>query len=1236
LFTTQLCSERLLPVVVLALLVLTTGVVSASEQVTVTVLHTTDLHGHVLAWQDYGDGPAAHGLARLATLVKEARAEDPEALLLDGGDTIQGSPLELVAHTRMPDRPDPTVAVMNLIGYDAMMVGNHDFDFGWETLDAARRSADFPWLAANVHHQGKPAFEIYKVYEVHGVRIGVLGLTTPAVPLWLDMSGYQGVTFEDAVETAQHWVPVLREKERCDAVVIFTHQGLESDPRTGAPYEGQLRGENAAYALATQVPGVDVIIMGHTHRVLPFERVGDVLLTQAGKHAENLGRVTLAFSRENGESPWQLGEKRGNVTPVTLETEPDDAVLAAVDTYATATTAYLDEVVAEADAEFNSALGRLEDNSVLDLIHKVQLEYGEADVSLASLFTTEARFGPGPVQVRDLASIYIYENTLYTIEITGEKLHAALENSARYFRQYDFGHASGSPIAAGFPGFNFDTAAGVTYEIDVTEPPGNRIKKLRYLGNPLDDSRLLRVAVNSYRMSGSGGYGMLSSAKVIKKTNEGIRELLVRYAQGKGTLRPEVDDNWHLTPAYLSSPGRDALDRLVRFGVIPTEEAKKLRPGDRMTRGLYASWLGSAYGPPAASGQIESPFDDVPVAMGPALARAAEAGAFVSFDDDFFRPMDALDLLTAVDWTAHADYGGRIPDRRGGYNRPGREPAQEKHPPVPPELRPENAPALYGETKLPSEVEEFALVNGYMAEWRAGADPMKLTVADGAMLLAAARYPVITVLETTDFHGAMMPGQTERGSDRPVGSTPVLAAYIERERATNPGGTLLIDGGDLMQGTMISNLSHGRAIIAQMNHLDYLATAIGNHEFDWGLDTLYARIKEAEFAALGANLFPVGDSRPVDWVEPYRIFELRGLDVAVIGFCTVATPYTTMPAHVADLQFPDPAPVAQKLVEEVREKGADVVVLVGHLPARQDSLWGPVSGELADLAAQVEGEDVAFGGHSHNIVLGRVDGIPVMIPGAQGRALGRVDLIVDRKSGEVMESYGEIISTYADAIEPDPFMTAFTDSIRIEVAQVADREICEAPEALERNRRSESGIGNWVSDAILKAVNADVALQNPGGLRASIEAGPVTVREVYRVMPFDNVIATVVLTGDQLFEVVEHGVNARGCVQVSGLRYVFDPSRPDEENIIEITLADGSPLDPKAEYLVAVNNFMSQGGDGYTMLSEGKNLEVTSILIRDAMLADCEAKAASGQKLLPPLDGRIRTVESPVAVPANR
>ena len=205
----------------------------SQEQVVITLLHTADIHGHVLPTADFEEEPAAHGLARVATLVAAEREQDPDALLLDAGDTIQGAPLELVAHTRLPDSPDPTITAMNLMGYDAMAVGNHEFDFGPERLEAARETAEFPFLSANVIRDRHPVFEPYRVFEVKGVRVGVLGLTTPTIPEWLGEDLIGDLEFVDAVTAAKQWVPRLREEENCDAVIVLTHQGLERNARTG-------------------------------------------------------------------------------------------------------------------------------------------------------------------------------------------------------------------------------------------------------------------------------------------------------------------------------------------------------------------------------------------------------------------------------------------------------------------------------------------------------------------------------------------------------------------------------------------------------------------------------------------------------------------------------------------------------------------------------------------------------------------------------------------------------------------------------------------------------------------------------------------------------------------------------------------------------------------------------------------------------------------------------------------
>jgi 2',3'-cyclic-nucleotide 2'-phosphodiesterase/3'-nucleotidase len=484
----------------------------------------------------------------------------------------------------------------------------------------------------------------------------------------------------------------------------------------------------------------------------------------------------------------------------------------------------------------------------------------------------------------------------------------------------------------------------------------------------------------------------------------------------------------------------------------------------------------------------------------------------------------------------------------------------------------------------------------------------------------------ITVLWTTDFHGAIRARERER--NRPIGSTPILAAYLDRERARNPLGTVLLDGGDCMQGSMASNLSYGRAVIEQMNRLGYDASAIGNHEFDWSADTFAARARESRFPWLGANIYlRDGETRPA-WAGESVLLERQGVRIGVVGFATVSTPSVTMPSHVAAFRFRAPASLARAAIRDLRARGADVVLVIGHLPARQSHRGGPITGELAELGAAIEGEDALLGGHSHNLVRGEVDGVPALIAGSHGRAIGRLDLTVDRRTRRVVAHRSALITTYADAIQPDPGFTAFAESLDRALRSIAGHVLCDAPRALDRDRAGESPLGNWVADVMRRAAGAEVAVHNPGGLRASIDAGPVTAEEVFEVMPFDNRLVTLELTGAEILAAVEHGLANNGCLQVSGIRYRFAPSRPRGERVLVLTLDDGTPIDHGRRFRVATNEFLADGGDGYWMIERGAALVRTDTLVREALIADCEARGRRGEPLAPARDGRIVRTEA--------
>ena len=516
----------------------------------VTILSTTDLHGNILPVDYYTNKQDDRGLAKVATLIKRARKENPKLLLLDSGDTIQGTPLEYFHNRKNNAPPDPMMLSMNALHYDAMTVGNHEYNFGLKVLEKARHEAQFPWLSANTYRKGtdQTAYDPYLIKEVNGVRVGILGLTTPGIPNWENPPNYEGLEFRETVSEAQKWVKVLRERERVDLVVIAMHMGLEEDLRTGELNPSNVVNENAAVKIARQVAGVDVILMGHTHREVPAVYINGVLLTQADYWGHRLARVDIYLEKtEGGNGRWQVVAKAARTIPVS-DVPPDEEVSKLAAPYDRETQSWLSRAIGESPAELTAQDSRFRDTAIMDLIQLAQLEAGKADVSVAAPFNLQARIPKGSVTVRDIAGLYVYDNTLYILEVTGQQLKDALEHSARYFRAYVPGKPPSDQVDDAIPAFNFDIAEGVTYDLDISKPFGERIQNLRFHGQPISPTQKLRLAVNNYRVNGGGGYTMYKQARIVSQSSEEIRNLIIDWVERHKTVPAEPTNNWRLLP----------------------------------------------------------------------------------------------------------------------------------------------------------------------------------------------------------------------------------------------------------------------------------------------------------------------------------------------------------------------------------------------------------------------------------------------------------------------------------------------------------------------------------------------------------------------------------------------------------------------------------------------------------------------------------------------------------------
>ncbi|MEW2272012.1 twin-arginine translocation signal domain-containing protein [Streptomyces sp. SID685] len=551
-----------------------------------SILGTTDLHGHVFDWDYYADAPYTDkagnsvGVARVATLIKQQREAKGEhrVLLVDAGDIIQGTSLayyfarvDPITGTDGKRGPKHPMAVaMNHMRYDAAALGNHEFNYGIDTLRKFEDQCDFPLLGANALHAKtlRPAFEPYTVKHIKvpgapDIKVGILGLTNPGIAIW-DKDNVGGkLVFPGLVEQAKKYVPRLRALG-CDVVFLTDHSGLDGSSSWGdeLPYI-----ENASNLVAEQVPGIDAILVGHTHVEVPSYTVKndetgeDVLLSEPYCWGYRLSVFDFELELRHGQ--WKVTSKKAQtLNPNGVAEDPQIKKLLEADHELVVK--YVNTPVGTCTAALSAAESCWKDVPIMDFIHKVQTETVRAGlsaadaalplISVAAPFSRTAEIPQGNVTIKDIAGLYIYDNTLYAKKLTGAQLKDYLEYAAKYYIRVPAGTKVDTATltnANSFWDYMYDTAAGVDYEIDIAQPEGSRIKNLSYNGTAVADDQVFVVAVNNYRANGGSGYPHIASAEIAYSSTNEIRDMMIDYVTATKTLDPAdfAVTNWKLTQA---------------------------------------------------------------------------------------------------------------------------------------------------------------------------------------------------------------------------------------------------------------------------------------------------------------------------------------------------------------------------------------------------------------------------------------------------------------------------------------------------------------------------------------------------------------------------------------------------------------------------------------------------------------------------------------------------------------
>ena len=541
-----------------ALAVLTAAITSGTAFAgNLTVFSTSDIHGSIIGWNYFTAQPADVGLAKISTIIKEARSQkgaNDDILVVDGGDILQGTPLD----TYMVQHPNewkthPMFDAFNTIGYDAIELGNHEFNFGLNFLQKAI-GKNKNVLAANVidDKTGKTwkGVQPYllKTVNIDGekVKVGIIGTDTPAIPMFEDPSHYAGVHFVDQVPVFRQCVKELQAKG-ADIIIGITHSGVPRDDRSGE--------ENQVVDIAKACPELSLLICAHNHVVIDntsdltgpdgtiYQKsvINGVPVIESGKDGKFLGKSVLSINKQNGK--WKVNHV--STQAISMKGVADDPqIVKQVAPWHEKTLKHLQKVIGKASADYLGAESNHQDSAIVDLINEVQRHYAGTQLSAAASFNTSQNINKGNITLQDLSGLYIYENYLYGIEINGAELRKYMEHAAKFYGKS--------------PDYNYDMMQGVDYTIDLTKPVGQRITKLQYQGKEVKDTDTFTLAINDYRMNGGSGYmeamGYTNGKKpkvvfdsMRKYGDDGqMRSLMIRYVQEKGTITPTCDHNWQV------------------------------------------------------------------------------------------------------------------------------------------------------------------------------------------------------------------------------------------------------------------------------------------------------------------------------------------------------------------------------------------------------------------------------------------------------------------------------------------------------------------------------------------------------------------------------------------------------------------------------------------------------------------------------------------------------------------
>ena len=565
----------------MALLCMTFTLMAQDKTITLHLIETSDVHGAFFPVAFFNTRPMEGSMARVSTYLNQLRAEVGEdaVIVLDNGDILQGQPTCYYNNYIKTDVVNVAADVINYLKYDAQTFGNHDVETGHAVYDKWIKDLKCPVLGANIINTttGKPYTPPYTVIERRGVRVAVIGMLTPAIPCWLHKSLWSGMRFDEMVSSARYWVNYVRQNERPDVVVGLFHSGWDGGIST-LHYN-----EDASKAVAEQVDGFDVVFFGHDHTEHFSTTEKGVICLDPSCNAQKVAHAMVTLQQRDGR--WNVTEKTGELVDV-RRLEVDQHFVEHFQPAIDSTRAYVNRFIGVFTAPIRTRDCFFGSAPFTDFIHNLQLQITGADISLNAPLSFDIEIKAGDVFVRDMFKLYRFENQIYTLRMTGEEVRKLLEMSydqwvntmkspddhimllndstSQDLQRYGFKNLT----------FNFDSAAGIDYEVDVTKPDGQKVRVLRMSnGQPFDEQKSYKVVMNSYRGNGGGelltrGAGIPKDSlpgRIISMSERDQRYYMTQEIERMGIVTPKANNNWRFVPETWAEPALKR-DRKQIFG----------------------------------------------------------------------------------------------------------------------------------------------------------------------------------------------------------------------------------------------------------------------------------------------------------------------------------------------------------------------------------------------------------------------------------------------------------------------------------------------------------------------------------------------------------------------------------------------------------------------------------------------------------------------------------------------